>query len=90
VLAVTVLVLVLFVGVELVGPNNNATVDQISVMVDYVNQHFVAGDRIVTSDMLWYLSYICYNRTDVKPLLYTRRWPMALRAGRMPMVSARW
>ncbi|EUB76641.1 hypothetical protein PMI27_005950 [Pseudomonas sp. GM41(2012)] len=72
VLAVTVLVL--FVGVELVGLNNNATVDtndQISVMVDYVNQHFVAGDRIVTSDLLWYLSYVYYNRTDAKPLLYT-------------------
>ncbi|MBK5353189.1 glycosyltransferase family 39 protein [Pseudomonas sp. TH41] len=72
VLALTVLVL--FVGVELVGLKNNATVDindQISVMVDYVNQHFVAGDRIVTSDMLWYLSYVYYNRTDAKPLLYT-------------------
>ena len=76
VLAVTVLVL--FVGVELVGLNNNATVDtndQISVMVDYVNQHFVAGDRIVTSDMLWYLSYVYYNRTEAKPLLYTPPLP---------------
>ena len=72
VLALTVLVL--FVGVELVGLNNNATVDskdQFNVMVNYVNQHFVAGDRIVTSDMLWYLSYVYYNRTDAKPLLYT-------------------
>ena len=67
-------VLVLFAGVELVGLNNNATVDsnhQFNVMVNYVNQHFVAGDRIVTSDMLWYLSYVYYNRTDAKPLLYT-------------------
>ncbi|KNH20357.1 membrane protein [Pseudomonas syringae] len=67
-------VLMLFVGVELVGLKNNATVDtddQISVMVNYVNQHFMPGDRIVTSDMLWYLSYVYYNRTDAKPLLYT-------------------
>jgi len=59
-------------------------------MVDYVNQHFVAGDRIVTSDMLWYLSYVYYNRTDAKPLLYTRRCPRVFRVGRIPMVSARW
>jgi uncharacterized membrane protein len=67
-------VLTLFVGVELVGLKNNATVDtddQISVMVNYVNQHFMPGDRIVTSDMLWYLSYVYYNRTDAKPMLYT-------------------
>jgi uncharacterized membrane protein len=66
--------LVLFVGVELVGLKNNATVDphdQINVMVNYVNQHFVAGDQIVTSDMLWYLAYVYYNRTDARPLLYT-------------------
>jgi hypothetical protein len=72
VLALTVLVL--FVGVELVGLKNNATVDtddQISVMVNYVNQHFVSGDRIVTSDMLWYLSYVYYNRTGAQLLLYT-------------------
>ncbi len=76
VLAMTVLVL--FAGVELVGLNNNATVDsndQFNVMVNYVNQHFVAGDRIVTSDMLWYLSYVYYNRTDAKPLLYTPPLP---------------
>ncbi|MHC8322991.1 glycosyltransferase family 39 protein [Pseudomonas sp. GB2N2] len=72
VLAVTVLVL--FVGVELVGLKNNASADvndQISIMVDYVNQHFANGDRIVTSDMLWYLSYVYYNRADTQPLLYT-------------------
>lgn len=72
VLAVTVMVL--FVSVELVGLKNNASVDvndQTNVMVDYVNQHFATGDRIVTSDMLWYLSYVYYNRTDTRPLLYT-------------------
>lgn len=83
VLALTVLVL--FVGIELVGLKNNATVDtndQISVMVDYVNQHFVSGDRIVTSDMLWYLSYVYYNRTGAKPLLYTP--PLASGASSRP------
>lgn len=71
---VALAVLMLFVGVELVGLKNNATVDtddQISVMVSYVNQHFAPGDRIVTGDMLGYLSYVYYNRTDAKPLLYT-------------------
>jgi hypothetical protein len=66
--------LVLFVGTELVGLKNNATVDvndQINVMVDFVNQHYVAGDRIVISDMLWYMSYVYYNRTGTDPLLYT-------------------
>ncbi|WP_347903104.1 glycosyltransferase family 39 protein [Pseudomonas purpurea] len=67
-------VLVLFGGVELAGLNNNSTVDvkdQVNVMVDYVNQHYVPGDRIVISDLLWYLSYVYYNRTDAQPLLYT-------------------
>ncbi|WP_429528434.1 glycosyltransferase family 39 protein [Pseudomonas frederiksbergensis] len=66
--------LVLLLGTELVGVKTNATVDvddQTSVMVEFVNQHYVAGDRIVISDMLWYLSYVYYNRTDAAPLLYT-------------------
>jgi len=40
-------------------------------MVDYVNRHFTSGDRIVTSDMLWYLSYVYYNRTDAQVRLFT-------------------
>jgi len=67
-------VLVAFVGVELVGVHNNATVDpndQFDVMVDHINRNFVSGDRIVTSDMLWYLSYVYYNRTDTQVRLYT-------------------
>jgi uncharacterized membrane protein len=71
-------ILLLFGGAEVVGLNNNATVDvndQISVLVDYVNQRYVAGDRIVTSDLLWYLSYVYYNRTDAQPLLYTPPTP---------------
>jgi len=66
--------LVLFVGTELVGLKTNATVDvndQTSVMVEFVNQHYEAGDRIVISDMLWYMSYVYYNRTEAAPLLYT-------------------
>ncbi|QQX59112.1 glycosyltransferase family 39 protein [Pseudomonas chlororaphis] len=71
-------ILLLFGGAEVVGLTNNATVDvndQISVLVDYVNQRYVAGDRIVTSDLLWYLSYVYYNRTDAQPLLYTPPTP---------------
>ncbi|CAN7730114.1 glycosyltransferase family 39 protein [Pseudomonas sp. PSB11] len=64
----------LFVCTELVGLKTNATVDvndQTSVMVEFVNQHYMAGDRIVISDMLWYMSYVYYNRTDAAPQLYT-------------------
>lgn len=67
-------VLMLFAGTELAGLNNNIAVDandQINVMVDYVNQHYAPGDRIVISDLLWYLSYVYYNRTGAQPLLYT-------------------
>ncbi|RON71841.1 glycosyltransferase family 39 protein [Pseudomonas fluorescens] len=67
-------VLASLIGVELVGVNNNATVDgndQLDRMVNYVNQHFVPGDRIVTSDMLWYLSYVYYDRTGAQVRLYT-------------------
>ncbi|MGH8387186.1 MAG: glycosyltransferase family 39 protein [Pseudomonas sp.] len=77
--------LALFVGTELVGLKTNATVDvndQTSVMVEFVNQHFVEGDRIVISDMLWYLSYVYYNRTDAEPMLYTP--PLADGASRRP------
>ncbi|WP_372859452.1 glycosyltransferase family 39 protein [Pseudomonas protegens] len=66
--------LLVFVGIEAQGLRNNTDVDvndQISVMVDYVNTHYAPGDRIVISDMLWYLSYVYYNRTDAQPLLYT-------------------
>lgn len=72
IIAVTALLAVS--GVEMVGLNSNATVDpndQFNRVVDYVNQHFVSGDQIVTSDMLWYLSYVYYNRTDAEVRLYT-------------------
>ncbi|MGE1177072.1 glycosyltransferase family 39 protein [Pseudomonas sp. BW7P1] len=66
--------LVAFVGIEMVGVNTNATVDpndQFNVMVEHINHHFISGDRIVTSDMLWYLSYVYYNRTDAQVRLFT-------------------
>ncbi|MFJ2479370.1 glycosyltransferase family 39 protein [Pseudomonas sp. NPDC087598] len=67
-------VLVSLIGVELIGVSNNAMVDsndQLDHVVNYVNQHFQPGDRIVTSDMLWYLSYVYYDRTGVQVRLYT-------------------
>jgi mannosyltransferase len=67
-------ILVALIGVELTGVNNNATVDpddQLDHVVKYVNQHFLPGDRIVTSDMLWYLSYVYYDRTGAQVRLYT-------------------
>jgi len=67
-------VLVSLIAVELVGVNNNATVDthdQLDTVVKYVNQHFLPGDRIVTSDMLWYLSYVYYDRTGAQVRLFT-------------------
>ena len=67
-------VLVALLGVEMVGLNNNAAVDsndQFDHVVNYVNQHFQPGDRIVTSDMLWYLSYVYYDRTGAQVRLYT-------------------
>jgi hypothetical protein len=67
-------VLVSLLGVEMVGLKNNATVDsndQFDRVVNYVNQHFRPGDRIITSDMLWYLSYVYYDRTGAQVRLYT-------------------
>lgn len=56
------------------GLKNNYTVDpndQFSAMVDYVNQHAVAGDRVVLGDMFWYLTYGYYDRAGVQMLLFT-------------------
>ncbi len=67
-------VFVLFLGVELLGVKNNATVDvddQFNVPVEFVNRNYQEGDRIVLSDMLWYLSYVYYDRTDAQLQLYT-------------------
>lgn len=75
VLAIALLVGV--IGVELVGLDNDYRVDgpQFDEMVDYVNQHYVAGDRIVVSDLFWYFSYVYYNKTGSQPLLYTPPLP---------------
>ncbi|MUF08135.1 hypothetical protein GNF76_27730 [Pseudomonas sp. CCM 7893] len=65
---------VLFVGVELVGLKSNFTVDehdQFNVAVEFVNRNYQEDDRIVISDMLWYLPYVYYDETDAQLQLYT-------------------
>lgn len=65
---------VLFVGVELVGLKNNFAVDehdQFNVPVEFVNRNYQEDDRIVLSDMMWYLSYVYYDQTDAQLQLYT-------------------
>lgn len=65
---------VMFVGVELVGLKNNYTPMmpvQFNVPVEFVNRNYQEGDRIVLSDMLWYLSYVYYDETDAQLQLYT-------------------
>ena len=67
-------VFVLFVGVELVGLKNNFAVDehdQFNVPVEFVNRNYQEDDRIVLSDMMWYLSYVYYDQTDAQLQLYT-------------------
>ncbi|MCF5691024.1 hypothetical protein GIV23_04200 [Pseudomonas sp. PA-1-2A] len=64
----------LFVGVELLGLKNNFEVDehdQFNVPVEFVNRNYQEGDRIVLSDMMWYLSYVYYDQTDAQLQLYT-------------------
>ncbi|MEB0039262.1 MULTISPECIES: glycosyltransferase family 39 protein [unclassified Pseudomonas] len=74
-LAIGLLVGVL--GIEMVGLKNNYSVDneQFDVLVNYVNQNYVAGDRIVVSDLFWYFGYVYYNKTGAQPLLYTPTLP---------------
>lgn len=65
---------VLVVGVELVGLKNNFAVDehdQFNVPVEFVNRNYQEADRIVLSDMMWYLSYVYYDQTDAQLQLYT-------------------
>ena len=65
---------VMFVGVELLGLKNNDTVDvhdQFNVPVEFVNRNYQEDDRIVLSDMMWYLSYVYYDQTDAQLQLYT-------------------
>ena len=64
----------LFVGVELLGLKNNFEVDehdQFNVPVEFVNRDYQEGDRIVLSDMMWYLSYVYYDQTDAQLQLFT-------------------
>ncbi|MCK3865741.1 glycosyltransferase family 39 protein [Pseudomonas sp. B329] len=65
---------VLFVGMELLGLKNNFEVDehdQFNVPVEFVNRNYQEDDRIVLSDMMWYLSYVYYDETDAQLQLYT-------------------
>ena len=65
---------VLVVGVQLVGLKNTFTVDehdQFNVPVEFVNRNYQEDDRIVLSDMMWYLSYVYYDQTDAQLQLYT-------------------
>jgi uncharacterized membrane protein len=60
-------------SLELTGLSNDYRTDaeQFDDLVNYVNEHYIADDRIVVSDMFWYLSYRYYNKTPTVPLLYT-------------------
>ncbi|WP_460132404.1 glycosyltransferase family 39 protein [Pseudomonas sp. S1_E04] len=65
---------VAFVGVELLGLKNVFNVDehdQFNVPVEFVNRNYQEDDRIVLSDMMWYLSYVYYDQTDAQLQLYT-------------------
>lgn len=64
----------LFAGMELAGLKNNFNVDehdQFNVPVEFVNRNYQEDDRIVLSDMMWYLSYVYYDQTDAQLQLYT-------------------
>jgi len=66
--------LVLFIGVEWAGLKSNFAVDehdQFNVAVEFVNRNYQEDDRIVISDMLWYLPYVYYDETDAQLQLYT-------------------
>lgn len=65
---------VLVAGVELLGLKNTFTVDeqdQFNVPVEFINRNYQEDDRIVLSDMLWYLSYVYYDQTDAQLQLFT-------------------
>ncbi len=69
------LVLAMILVVEGVGLKNNYAVnvdDQFSNMVEYMNQHSIAGDQVVLGDMLWYLTWGYYDKSATAPQLYTR------------------
>lgn len=65
---------VLFVGLEVVGLRANFIgdkSDQFNVPVEFVNRNYQKDDRIVVSNMLWYLSYLYYDETDSQLQLFT-------------------
>ena len=72
--ALAVLLLLAVLAVEGVGLKNNYTVDagdQFNNMVEYMNQHAVAGDQVVLGDMFWYLTWAYYDKSAITPRLYT-------------------
>lgn len=71
VMAMTVLTLVLLVEGAGLANDYRADDEPFDVVVNHVNEHYGANDRIVISDMFWYLGYVYYNKTDAVPLLYT-------------------
>lgn len=70
---VAVFAVAVLLSLELTGLSNDYRTDpeQFDELVNYVNEHYIADDRIVVSDMFWYLSYRYYNNTPTVPLLYT-------------------
>ena len=70
---VAVFATALLLSLELTGLSNDYQTDaeQFDALVNDVNEHYMPGDRIVVSDMFWYLSYRYYNKTPTVPLLYT-------------------
>ncbi|NWA29540.1 glycosyltransferase family 39 protein [Pseudomonas gingeri] len=68
------LLLVAVLAVEGAGLKNNYTVDagdQFNNMVEYMNQHTVAGDQVVLGDMFWLLTWGYYDKSATAPRLYT-------------------
>lgn len=44
---------------------------QFDDLVQYVNDHYAAGDTVVISDLFWYFTYIYYNTAPTVPKLLT-------------------
>lgn len=74
-LAIGLLAAVLILEADGLKNDYKVDADQFDVLVNYVNQNYVAGDRIVVSDLFWYFGYVYYNRTGAQPLLYTPSLP---------------
>ena len=69
--AMAALIVLLLVEVGGLRNNYNTDDEQFDKLVNHVNEHYMANDRIVVSDLFWYFSYVYYNKTGALPLLYT-------------------